>query len=219
MLKNQLHKISSSNKAFIVFLDDCEKYFPDRTTSRLDHKKDVVTEFLHFTQGLNGYKNRGNYLLIATANLPQTIDKALLSRFGDGVFHCEGPLTSYEKANVLKQNLSKGIEQGFVSVSNWEDIGSLAMKYNLKGRDLYNIARTLLGESRSSMDYFEAYKNSNNPEVVRDIILRSHTKIDDEMIVRSIEHFARNNNVVDLAQKSYLTKIRNYDNKPLVVNG
>ena len=204
MLKSQLHEISSSNKTYIVFLDDCEKYFPDRSTSRLDHKKDVVTEFLHFTQGLNGYKNRGNYLLVATANLPQTLDKALLSRFGDAVFHCEGPVSPEEKVNVLKQNLSVGLENGFVEVSDWGSIGEIAFDANMKGRDLYNIAKTLLGESRSSMNYNLAYENVSSPEKVKEILLNSYKKITDENIRSAIDTFVKKKIVLKKAQESYL---------------
>ena len=206
MLKSQLNEISSSNKAYIVLLDDCEKYFPDRSTSNLDHKKDIVTEFLHFTQGLNGYTNRGNYLLIATSNLPQTLDKALLSRFGDSIFHCEGPVSAEEKAAVLKQNLSFGLENGFVSIKDWDLIGKRAEEAKLKGRDLYNVAVTILGKSRSSMDYESAYRSASYIDQVKKILLNSYTKISDDDVLMMIDSLAVKNNVIESAQSSYVGK-------------
>ncbi len=203
MLRNQLQEISSSNKNYIVFLDDCEKYFPERSQTRLDHKKDIVTEFLHFTQGVNGYKNRGNYLLIATANIPQSLDKALLSRFGDSVYHCEGPVTAEEKANVLKNNLKIGIEQGFVQINNWNSIGNYAFTMNLQGRDLHNIAKSVLMKSRSTMNYEEAYRNANNPEKMKEIILQSYQTITERDIFESIDRIAEKNIVVEKAGASY----------------
>lgn len=204
MLKNQLEKISNSNKAQIVFLDDCENLFPSRSSGKvLEHKKQTINEFLHFTQGINGYNMKGNYLLIATANLPESIDKAILSRFGDAVFHCEGPITPDQKANVLKNNLSTAISYGFVDISDWSAIGEYAQKYDLKGRDLSNIAKSILRNSRSNVDYDLLYKNMSSPDKMYSLLKNSYQKITQDDVFTAIRQMANQSVTLIKAQESY----------------
>ncbi|MBU0472072.1 MAG: ATP-binding protein [Nanoarchaeota archaeon] len=136
-LRKQLKEISQGNRPYLVFIDEMDTKIPTRSNGENGYRKDIIGEFLRFRGG--DYINNGNYLIIGTTNEPNKIDQAITSVFQ--IEELQGPKTKEEKTKVLYNNLKEGINQGYVQISDWKNIGEALEEYNLTGVNIVNIAR------------------------------------------------------------------------------
>ena len=136
-IRTQLREISRGDGIYIAFVDEIDTKIPKRDGNGKAYRNDVIGEFLRFRGG-GDYVNKGNYVILATSNKPKDLDDALLNVFN--TVEVEGPKTADQKVTVLKNNLSEGIAQGYAGIRNWDRIGRLMEKYDLTGRDIYNVA-------------------------------------------------------------------------------
>lgn len=153
-IRTQLTQVSEGNQAYVIFVDEIDTKIPSRESGKDGYKNEVIGEFLRFRGG-GGYRNRGNYLVVATSNKPDGLDAALLD-----VFHLEqvqGPVTAEEKLQVLQNNLAKGVERGNVRIKEWEGIKDLLVVHNMSGREIYNIAMASEGKYRQVASALSGY--------------------------------------------------------------
>lgn len=203
ILKYQLKSITNSNKPYLIFLDEIDGKFPSRIDPKTArHEQKTLTEFLNFTQGLS-YQNKGNYIIVAATNVPEQIDKAILSRFTKGIYNCEGPRTAKDKAKVLYNNLSEGINAGYVKIRDeeWVNIGELAVKLELSGRGLLQVAEEIIGQSRTNHYPDNFYKMSFDEKVK--MIKSRHELVDYAKVKGKLETIASKKGELDEAAKSY----------------
>lgn len=162
-IRKQFSKINQGNRIYIVFLDEIDKKIPSaQGFSNEGYRNDVIGEFLKFRGG-GDYINKGNYILIATSNTPDQIHPAILDVFN--VVEVQGPKTIKEKTDVLYKNLYEGINSGYVKINDWNKIGELLGKYDLRARSIVNIAenskrkkRAIAPEINYNLSLFEEYK-------------------------------------------------------------
>jgi hypothetical protein len=148
-LKSQFKQIIDDNKIYLIFQDEIERLIKsNKGGSDSSHNKDVQYELQKFLEG--AYKNKGNYLLLATTNKFNSLPLAIRNRFE--LYSWEGAQTAEEKADLYKFKLEKGIERGYVEVndSDLKRLGQLAYEEELSGR---NITRICMSAKQNNYNY------------------------------------------------------------------
>ncbi len=201
-LRKQFSEIEQGNRTYIVFLDEIDKKIPSSDGSaREGYRDDIVGEFLRFRGG-GDYINKGNYILIGTSNTTKNIHPAILSVCE--IEEVEGPRTKKEKTQVLYNNLSKGVDLGYVQIKDWQKVGGYLDKYDLTGRDLFNISvrsehkyRKIANKLGFSLERTSEQKGVLTKEIIKGVNNDFVTR-DDDII----------NEIIHQSQKS--GKVRNY---------
>lgn len=184
ILRYQLRKIAESNIPQLVFVDEMEGKFPKRNGIKTErHEEKVVRELLDFTNGLS-YINKGNWAFIGATNLLDMIDKAVRSRFNKGTYLCEGPTNAQERARILYNRLKKGIDQGYIKIVEWREIGEVAHTLELGGRDLKNTALDLIEKSRIKERPNNFFKLTYAEKL--ELIRSQHCIIKDEDVIKAL---------------------------------
>ncbi|MFT4297729.1 MAG: AAA family ATPase [Candidatus Woesearchaeota archaeon] len=140
-LKSQFDQINSENRLYLIFQDEIQRLIKStKGGGSTSHNEDVELELQKFLNGT--YANKGNYLLLATTNKFNSLRPAVRDRF-----HLEswrGAYTAEEKATLFRYKLEKGIQRGYVEVSDRElkRLGQLAYESELSGRIITRICKT-----------------------------------------------------------------------------
>jgi len=199
-IRGQFAQINKGDKIYLIFIDEIDTKIPSRNNGVGDnYKKDIIGEFLKFRGG-GDYINKGNYMFLATTNQPNNIDPAILNVFK--VETLQGPITKQQKTQVLYNNLSEGMEIGYVQIQNWKEISEYLNNYHLNGRDLVNIAKDAKQKYRriASLVPF-----GNSVEETKYNIKKMLSKTDcvttEKDIINSIQNYALREEMI---KKSYL---------------
>jgi hypothetical protein len=140
-LKSQFKQIMDDNRKYIIFQDEIQRLIKSSSKGiESSHNEDVVLELQKFINGT--YRNKGNYLLLATTNKFNSLPLAIRDRAH--LHSWKGAQTPEEKATLYRFKLEKGIQRGYVQVSDSElrQLGKLAYEAELSGRTITRICKT-----------------------------------------------------------------------------
>jgi len=79
-LRYNLKQISEGNQINILFLEDIESKFPSQKALYKPWHPEVISEFIQFIYGVK-YNNKGNFIMLATAQNLENIDPAIAIAF------------------------------------------------------------------------------------------------------------------------------------------
>jgi AAA+ superfamily predicted ATPase len=185
----------------LVIIDEAEDKVHDRgKLFNATHKIATTNEFLRFTDGLT-YGLGGNRISFFMTNRPYDVDRALRDRASGGTYHCQGPTTPEEKMIVLRNNIEKNIDQKFVEVDQWESFGELCYTLDLKGRQLREVAKSIIKSSRTN-DYPTNFMNMNYEDKRKEIQKR-YKPITNEVIEQHIYTIANKKSEVKEASQAF----------------
>lgn len=197
----QFNWIVEKNIPTIVLFDEAEDKCRDRgQLSNATHKIAVTNEILRFTDGISYPKGAGR-LSFFLSNRPYDIDKALRDRAQNGIYHCQGPTTPEEKGTVLRNNLHKSLQKRFIKVDAWEQHGELCYELDLKGRQLREIAKSVVDGSRTN-HYPQQFFHMSYEQKLKEIRKR-HKPVTDEILQEHIYKIANKKDQVLTAAQEF----------------
>ncbi len=188
MLRHQLNEICKGEKTYVIFFDEIDTHFPSRTDSgTTQYHKQKLGELLQFMSGY--YPNKGNYIIIGTANKPEDVDPALKNARFERI-HCPGPLTAEEKGQVLALHFGKDLHNGIVQVKDWDRVGDAAFKEKINGREAQAIIGNIYKESEilTTTEYDQLWKGVP-ADTANSIISKGYSPITEKTIIKKIEEW------------------------------
>ena len=177
-------EINESNELYLVLIDEIDSNFSARdNTKTQDYTKQIVTELLKFTNSPIDYVNKGNYILIASTNNTQDIDKALINRFNKNTYLCEGPKTKDEKIKLIQKLITNNVPKEKINIHEWNNIGNIAQKENLSGREITGCIENVLEYNSNNeftqelytqdyttqLKFFEEYKTITTKTILEEL--------------------------------------------------
>jgi SpoVK/Ycf46/Vps4 family AAA+-type ATPase len=191
MLQHQLSQVCQGDKIYYLSIDEIDSMFTSRSEGSADshYHREKLGEILRFLDG--DYPNKGNYIVVATVNNIKGVDRALRNARLDRI-HCPGPCSAEDKAKVIAIHFGDEIKKGLVNVVNWTRIGEAAVKYNINGRQLADVANKCYKIMRNLSDkHYHAIYSATTISESREILHNSATPIADSIIMDQIMKIAK----------------------------
>ncbi len=188
-LKAVFDEINRGDAVYAVVLEDIDTVFFARDELKNSPEdKAVLGKLMNLLEGFAS-PMLGNYVLFATSNHPLCGDGPLMDRLKQGQMQVMGAQNPDEYIAVFQSKLRDGIKNGYVSANNWNDIGTLAKKYELSNRDVRNIC----------LDVMKTTKNHSRPDNYytmdfdkrSDYLSRNRNAVTGGTIALAIERYAR----------------------------
>jgi hypothetical protein len=188
-LKSQFRQIGNEDRIFLIFQDELDQILQEKKQGKESSNNDVIKEFQKFLEGQ--YVNKGNYLIVAASNEYLKLPLAIRQRFY--TYHWKGAQTKEQKATLFGYKLEDGVEQGYVHVSpqEFQQLGELADKIGLSGRDITRICRMVKSEAFIWDRLGEVYKLRGDYDAQMKKIAEINNPADFEQIKRRMSRFAK----------------------------
>ena len=187
MLQSQLQEITQGDQAHFIFVDEIDTVFASRNEQAPHYQRMKLGEFMRFLDG--DYENKGNYILVATANDPEKVDRALKNARLERIY-CPGPETAEERGEVLKLHL-EGLGSKH-DIQEFGTLGTLAQEYQLTGRQLRDVTKQAREQATLwSSDQWHALYSSNHIQDTQKLINNFSPCITEGTLIKTIEQYGR----------------------------
>ncbi len=134
-------EVDKGDSLHILLADDVDTVIFSRDAGEQSENISIFGEFIRGIESVTA-SNKGNYLLFATTNRPDSLDQALYRRF-QSVLKVKGPSSPQEYELLLRMKLSGYENNGLVKVSDWKTFGKKLYKNNVSGSVVADIATDL----------------------------------------------------------------------------
>ena len=199
-LKNIFDRAYSGKSIAIILIEEIDtKIFSRRNLlSNNASELSFTGTFLEALEGTDEYK--GNFLVIATSNRQINSDSALQRRLMEYSLFFEGLKTPKHHEALFKNKLNKGMNAGYVDITNWNKIGLVSNSYGFQGGDIKNIVlklneyllRTINLNDKNSQYSISQIKN-NISKVNTDLVLEFMSKYNKDKNLFSKDFLEVNN--------------------------
>ncbi|MBV7335585.1 AAA family ATPase [Chloroflexi bacterium TSY] len=150
-LISELYREASHSAPSVIFLEEFDALAPQRDQGDTGAERRIVSTLLAELDGLTRHSEQVNYVLtIAATNLPWTIDKPILERFGARLIYVPLP-NGLARLEILEKRI---IREGYESKVSLEDLAERTEGFS--GRDLANLCDLAI----------ERMESEENPEVL-----------------------------------------------------
>jgi SpoVK/Ycf46/Vps4 family AAA+-type ATPase len=140
-IKKVFDEIEKGDSLHLIIADDIDTILFKRDELEQSENIAVLGEFIKNLESIVS-DNKGNYLLFATTNKPDSIDSALFRRFQRKI-NVYGPETIDDYVKLLKIKLDGYLKDGLIKVCDWKRIGLRLHENNLSGSTVADIAASL----------------------------------------------------------------------------
>ncbi|MBU0665954.1 MAG: ATP-binding protein [Nanoarchaeota archaeon] len=186
-LRKIFSEISKGEKIYITICEDIDTVFFSRNELKSHpEEKKILGEVMNILEGITTV-NKGNNVFIATTNNPLSEDSALANRLNETIIKSTGPKTADDYILIFQNKLKAGINQGFVKIKDWINIGVIAKEYDFNGRDIKNICKRTMQEAKNFEKQSSFYKMDESE--FKKIVLSFFKDINEQKLITFINNY------------------------------
>ncbi len=129
--------------------------------NNIDNKNSAEQSFTGaFLEAIEGTdKYLGNFGIIITSNRRTNPDKGIKRRFMENVVYATGLEKIKDHITVFKNKLKKGIENNYVQIKHWKQIGEQSKYNKFQGGDIKNICLRINKGIISKLNFDKIHNN------------------------------------------------------------
>lgn len=190
-MRDAFEEGTDPDKISLIYIEDIDGLMGDRSDMKDGSmvNKSTFTQLLNILQGI-GTENYGNYIIIATTNRPDLLDKALLQRLQEHAVELSGPKNEEEIKKLLEVHIRKGLDGGYISMTEeeWEEFGRMGMEMKFVGRDIEKLSKHIYGLAMSSDEIPDEFYKMASDDTEK-ALLSTMRKVDGKMILEETRKF------------------------------